>query len=205
MRKILVRTLHTHSLTDAEEMGLLSPQVLSVMAACRCSPSLQPNEAQETHGCCYCSSRQEDLSEYWDTCEGGGRVPGSLIRPLALYAVPSHPYPSQHTHTHAHTLSHTHSHMALGEIVRTTLTSIGSPDHLHPEDCGKLREMWVLIKRPRAVRSGLRKAPDCSPSACRFPTTKPETAVRDEPLAENGCWVAPGSLECSAHASHGCC
>lgn len=137
----------------------------------------------------------------------GGGGAGSLARSLdPWHSTPyhrTHIPPNIHTLTHTH--SHTHSHMALGEIVRTTLTSLGSPDHLHPEDCGKLREMWVLIKRPRAVRSGLRKAPDCSPSACRFHTTKRETAVRDEPLAENGCWVALGSLECSAHASHGCC
>ena len=58
------------------------------------------------------------------------------------------PRPHTHTHMHAHTPHthkniHKHKHMALGELVRTTLTSLGSPDHLHPEDCGKLRVMWV--------------------------------------------------------------
>lgn len=57
-------------------------------------------------------TRQEDLSEYWG---------------------------NTHTQTHTHSLPpHARTHMALGEIVRTTLTSLGSPPHLHPEDCGKL-------------------------------------------------------------------
>lgn len=53
----------------------------------------------------------------------------------------------------------------------------------------------------------MRTAPDYSPSACRVHTQKPDIAVRDEPLADvnESCLVALVSLECSAHASHGCC
>lgn len=53
----------------------------------------------------------------------------------------------------------------------------------------------------------MRTALDFSPSACRFHSQKPDTAVRDEPLADvNGsCLVNPASLEYFAHASHGCC
>lgn len=73
------------------------------------------------------------------TVEGWG---GSLLSlhvamPTQYHHAPPAPLPRQHSHAHAH--------MALGELVRTTLTSLGSPDHLHPEDCGKLRVMWVWL------------------------------------------------------------
>lgn len=111
-------------------------------------------------------TRQEDLSNIRDkTCMGRG----SLITPLTRHAA----NPIQ---------CHCPRHMALGELVRTTLTSLGSPDHLHPEDCGKLSVMWDF-KRPRAVQSSIQTPLDYSPSACWCRTVKPDTAVRDEPLA----------------------
>lgn len=55
------------------------------------------------------------------------------IRSLALHAIPHSVPPARTSHTH----------MALGETVRTTDTSLGSPNYLHPEDCGKLRVMWI--------------------------------------------------------------
>lgn len=88
---------------------MLSPQLLSVMTACRrnLNPMSFELRLKRLMAVATVPTRQEDLSEYWDN-------------------------------THSLTLFHSHTYMALGEILRTTLTSLGSPDHLHPEDCGKL-------------------------------------------------------------------
>lgn len=110
--------------------------------------------------------------------------------------------PSTTLHTHTHARAHTY--MALGETVRTTSTSLGSPDHLHPEDCGKLRVMWILFHKAScspeqlADHSGLF-------SVCSFPLQRQEVAVRDELLADvnESCWLELGSLECFDYASHG--
>lgn len=77
-------------------------------------------------------TKQEDLSEYWDN-SGVGGILGLRIRSLTLHAIPHSVPPARTSHTH----------MALGETVRTTYTSLGSPNYLHPEDCGKLRVMWI--------------------------------------------------------------
>lgn len=72
--------------------------------------------------------------------------------------------------------------MALGEIVRTTSTSLGSPDHLHPEDCGKLRVMWILFHKASCSPEQIADQSGLS-SVRLFPSQRQKVAVRDELLA----------------------
>lgn len=85
-------------------------------------------------------TKQEDLSEYWDNSGVGGGSLACALDPWRSTLSPiQFPLPAPHTH------------MALGETVRTTYTSLGSPNYLHPEDCGKLRVMWILFQKASCI------------------------------------------------------
>lgn len=74
MRKKYSRAhILTFALTDTEEIGLLSPQLLSVMtAALNLNPMSSQLQLKRPMAVTIVPTRQEDLSEYWDnTCVGG--------------------------------------------------------------------------------------------------------------------------------------
>ena len=146
VRKILV---HKHTFTQpffnihGRDRSL---QLLSVMTACCGSPSPEPQDPRDPTAVAIVLSNSNQTGRPLRILGQDLRrgILGSFIRSLSPISAPARPtFTHKRAHTHTHT--HTHIYMALGKIVRTTSTSLGSPDHLHPEDCGKLRVIRVLF------------------------------------------------------------